>query len=270
MKNEILEQIRQSRRTYYSELNNLNKTNSKTFEASENNHFEDKGLSYFEEIPKLLTAFNKQFHMQYRNTKFPRFNTGISIKNIKWLKSTRRFKFLERINQHINEQADRVIGQFYELGSKIFEDNNDAYYPPLEAIQVNASDNIFGSRNNFLLKNEFEGLFSKESKIARSLKKIQKNVMIYLEADSFTFNKIPKSISHVESKEISYDPKSGNSAPFVKECNTQQVEDQSPTNPLKRTLYKVILTLNTNSLIIRQKYSNLHKKYLYPIINRFI
>ena len=277
MRNEIYKQIKQSRRTYYYELNKLNKITLEPVEASVDEYSEDKRNLYFGKLKKSMVDLTTYFNHNYSSLKFPKLNPGYSRKNIIGLVKKTIFKgtkFLENLNQSMNKKADLVIEHFYLWGSRIFEDNNDTYYPQLETLPVSASNNIFSSSFDSLIQNEFTSAFSKQFKIAQYFKNIQKNILIFLESDTFTFSMVKKNRVPSEGKEISYyRQKERNSPPTVNALNfykTQQSKIQKETKPVKKLFYKARVFIAISSFSILCSISNFYKTHLYPTINQFI
>ena len=272
MRNQIFQQIKQNRRTYYYELKDLNKIKSENYIVPEYVQTEDKSPSYFHNKQRYIIDLSKQLFNSNINIKIPKINPGFSFKISKRLKPNKSIKFIETINQSVNKRIDSVIEQFYRIGSRIFEDNNETYYSQLEVVPAtSSSNNIFDSKTVSTIQNETAAFFSRQFKIGQSLKKIQKNVLIYLEADTFTFNKVKKSRAPIESKEIEYMPNNGDlpSAEFtVNEPEAPKMKNELHSKIPTPLYQKIKSFLKITQLTKMWRYSNLHLKHLFPELNR--
>lgn len=111
------------------------------------------------------------------------------------------------------------------------------------------------------------------SGIIESFKTIQKNILIYLESDTFTFSQL-KSNTAPEAKEISYEEKTENK--ILKEVSVlnmakfKQAKKSKVLTPVNNLLRKVSEKCKLNFFTISQRFSNSQLNRLFPILNRFI
>jgi len=97
--------------------------------------------------------------------------------------------------------------------------------------------------------------------------------LIYLEADTFTFNKVKNSRTPIESKEIKYNPNKGDLplAEFAfEELEAPKIKKELKVKiPIR--LYQKVKDFWKNAQLTKiWSYSNLHLRQLFPAINRFI